>query len=41
VNCDDIQTLSLELFTNRVTSLSREKMTAVAVAVHFALALEE
>ena len=40
VNCDDLHTLSLSLLSDRVTSLSPEKMRAVAAAVRFALDLD-
>ena len=40
VNCDDVQTVAMELLDNRITHLSAAKMESVADAVRFALDVE-
>ena len=37
VNCDEVHTVSLSRFGNRITALGADKMHAVADAVRFAL----
>jgi mRNA interferase MazF len=40
VNCDEVHTVPIDRVDNRITTLSPEKMDAVADAVRFALDME-